>query len=213
MVSRSAFMLGVIAACVAPPYETRAAKPCRDDEPHVHGANGLVALPEHGPVEWTSGALDGPDFRLSGYRGKAVFVNVFATWCGSCRSEQPNVVAFAAAHARDTVVVGMDVSEDDAAVRVYRETFGISYPIAMDRDDRTQRSIYNDGKLAFPATVVFRPDGALSCAWVGDRSRAWFERERVYALGPRQPVADARLVARARSAPTTAPTIVKPMIP
>ncbi|HEX3550279.1 MAG TPA: TlpA disulfide reductase family protein [Candidatus Elarobacter sp.] len=142
-----------------------------------------MTLPEGRPVEWTSEVLDGPEFRLSRYRGKAVFVNVFATWCGSCRVEQPDVVAFAAAHADDTVVIGMDAGEHDDVVRAYRKTFGIRYPIAMDRSDRVVRSVYRDGRLAYPATTVFRPDGTLSCAWVGDRPRAWFERERDAALG------------------------------
>ncbi len=39
--------------------------------------------------------LDSPAFRLSAYRGKVVFVNLFATWCGPCNEEKPVVVAFA----------------------------------------------------------------------------------------------------------------------
>ncbi|MEA2665939.1 MAG: hypothetical protein QOI11_2883 [Candidatus Eremiobacteraeota bacterium] len=37
--------------------------------------------------------------------------------------------------------------------------------------------------MVFPTTIVFRPDGTLSCAWAGDASRERFETERKVALG------------------------------
>ena len=183
MISRVSFVLGGAASCALLPLAAAAApRPASSPKPHVHGANGIVTLPENRPVEWTSEVLVGPEFRLSRYRGKAVFVNVFATWCGPCRAEQPDVVAFANAHADDTAVIGMDVREEDNAVREYRKTFDIPYPIAMDRMDRTVRSVYRHGEMIFPTTIVFRPDGKLSCAWAGSRTREWFENEREYAL-------------------------------
>ncbi len=172
MLSRAAFIAGGAACCAA------RARPA-----DAHAANDLVRFSDDRPAEWTSATLDGPPFRLSDYRGKVVFVNVFAPWCGTCRIEQPDVVAFANAHARDTVVIGLAVSDADDAVRAYRAAFDIPYPIAIDRDDATRRAVYRDGKLAYPATVVFRPDGRLANAWVGDKPRAWFERERTAALG------------------------------
>ena len=134
-------------------------------------------------IEWTSEVLDGPEFKLSAYRGMVVFVNVFATWCGPCRIEQPRLVAFARAHADDTAVIGVDVKEEDNDVRSYRKKYEIPYPIAMDRFDRKVRSIYREGRMVFPTTIVFRPDGTLSCAWAGDVNREWFEYEREVALG------------------------------
>ena len=127
--------------------------------------------------------LDGPPFQLSAYRGKVVFVNVFATWCGPCDAEQPGVVAFARAHADDTVMIGVDVREEDDDVRRYRKKYAIRYPIAMDRYDKRVRGIYREGKMVFPTTIVFKPDGTLSCAWAGTADRDWFEYERKVALG------------------------------
>jgi thiol-disulfide isomerase/thioredoxin len=164
------------------PTAAATASPKKAKKPHVHGPNGVVTLPEHRPIEWTLDVLDGPEFRLSAYRGMVVFVNVFATWCEPCQDEQPQLVAFARAHADDTAVIGVDVKEEDNYVRKYRKQFDIPYPIAMDRYNKKVRSIYNDGRMVFPTTIVFRPDGTLSCAWAGDRKRAWFEYERKVAL-------------------------------
>ena len=152
-------------------------------KPHLHGPNGVVRLPEHRQIEWSMDVLDGPPFKLSAYRGKVVFLNVFATWCPPCRSEQPAVVAFAKAHAGDTVVFGIDVDEEDNDVRKYRRQFEIPYPIAMDRYDKIVRGVYREGKIVFPTTIVFKPDGTLSCAWAGEASVGWLEYERKVALG------------------------------
>ena len=101
------------------------------------------------PDQLGSETLDGPRFRLEAYRGKVVFLNVFATWCPPCRAEQPDVVAFAAAHPDDTAVIGIDVREEDNTVRAYRKKFAIPYPIAMDRHEEGTR-----GSLATPAPTA-----------------------------------------------------------
>jgi thiol-disulfide isomerase/thioredoxin len=202
MIHRVSFITGALALAAAPlaaradeppsepqapaspvPAASKPAKAAATKKPHVHGANDVVVLPEHRLIEWTMEVLDGPEFRLSAYRGKVVFVNVFATWCGPCRIEQPMVVAFANAHPDDTVVIGVDVKEEDNLVRAYRKKYAIPYPIAMDRYDRRVRGIYREGRMVFPTTIVFKPDGTLSCAWKGDRDREWFEYERLVALG------------------------------
>ncbi len=187
------FVIGAAGTALALPCRARGAeeqydepaKPGGSPVPHVHGPNGVVRLPPDRPINWVLETLDGPRFRLDAYRGKVVFLNVFATWCEPCRAEQPDVVAFAAAHAEDTAVIGIDVREEDDTVRAYRKKFAITYPLAMDRHEEGTRAIYarGDGGIAYPLTVVIRPDGYLSCAWVGSRDRAWFEAEREAALG------------------------------
>ena len=186
MISRVRFVLGAASSLAALPLAARAAdrkpKPQASDEPHVHGSNGITRIPEHRTVEWKMEVLDGPEFRLSAYRGKAVFVNLFATWCGPCRVEQPTVVAFARAHPDDTAVVGVDIQEEDDTVRAYRKKFAIPYPIAMHRNRFSVPAVFKEQTLIYPTTLVFRPDGTLSCAWMGDQEREWFEAEREFAL-------------------------------
>jgi cytochrome c biogenesis protein CcmG, thiol:disulfide interchange protein DsbE len=110
-----------------------------------------------------------------------VFLNLFATWCPPCNSEQPDVVAFAAAHTDDTAVVGVNIAEEDNAVRAYRKKYGITYPIAMDRSNTSARTVFVKD-LVIPTTIVLRPDGTLSCAWAAPHDKGWFEAERLAAL-------------------------------
>jgi cytochrome c biogenesis protein CcmG/thiol:disulfide interchange protein DsbE len=145
---------------------------------HVHGPNGL-ALSTKVPLDLTFVTVDGSVFRLADHRGKLVIVNLFASWCGPCNAEAPDVMAFAAAHAADTIVVSVDVGESAATAREFQLRYGIDYPIAADESASVYKSI---GMHAYPTTLFIRPNGRLSCAFVGQLSREDLEAERDYAL-------------------------------
>jgi thiol-disulfide isomerase/thioredoxin len=176
---RVSFVAGAAFCGLAVPFRADAAE--EREKPHVHGPGGVTIIPEKRVINWSIDVLDGPRFELKAYRGMVVFCNVFATWCPPCREEQPGVVAFARAHSDDTAVIGIDIAEEDNEVRAYRKKFEIPYPIAMWRERYSVPAIFKKG-IAYPTTIVFRPDGTLSCAWMGDRSPEWFEAERTYAL-------------------------------
>jgi thiol-disulfide isomerase/thioredoxin len=176
---RVSFIAGATSCGLALPLGANAA--AVKAKAHVHGANGVTRIPENRAVEWTMDVLDGPRFRLSAYRGKVVFCTVFATWCPPCRLEQPDLGTFGLAHPDDTVLIAIDINEEDDKVRAYRKEFDIKYPIAMHRERGTVPGIYVKG-VTYPTTIAFRPDGTLSCAWMGNRPRSWFETEREYAL-------------------------------
>jgi len=145
---------------------------------HVHGANGLT-LPTNVPLDLTFVTVDGSAFRLADHRGVVVVVNLFASWCGPCVAEAPDVTAFAAAHPTDTLVVSVDVGESAATAREFRLRFGIDYPVASDESSSVYKSI---GMHAYPTTLFIRPNGLLACAFVGQMSRDDLETERAYAL-------------------------------
>jgi cytochrome c biogenesis protein CcmG/thiol:disulfide interchange protein DsbE len=145
---------------------------------HVHGPNGLT-LPTNVALELTFVTVDGAEFRLADHRGEVVVVNLFASWCGPCVAEAPDVAAFAAAHPADTIVVSVDVGESAATAREFRLRFGIGYPVALDESSSVYKSI---GMHAYPTTLFVRPSGLLACAFVGQLSPDDLEAERAYAL-------------------------------
>jgi thiol-disulfide isomerase/thioredoxin len=57
--------------------------------------------------------LDGSTFKLEDRRGKVVLVNLWATWCGPCRSEMPHLVKMQDAYrSRDFEVIGINVDDE-----------------------------------------------------------------------------------------------------
>jgi thiol-disulfide isomerase/thioredoxin len=172
-VHRTGF-LTTAAAFLALPVVARADKL----PPHVHGLNG-VALSPIAATNLTIRVLDGPDFALQAHRGSVVMMNFFATWCPGCREEAPAVESFASAHADDTVVIGVDFREQDDTVRAFRKKYGLTYPIGMDEQGGYFQNI---GLRYFPSTLIFRPDGTLSCVHAGSIDAGELVEERRIAL-------------------------------
>ena len=80
--------------------------------------------------------LDGREIPPAALRGKVVIVNFWATWCGPCRAEVPDLVALQAKYKDTLQVIG--ISEDEAGVDVVKRFAAehrINYPIAMMTPD------------------------------------------------------------------------------
>lgn len=78
--------------------------------------------------------LDGKPFDLADRKGKLTLVNFWATWCGPCRREFPELIALQQKYAdRGFTVVGVAQEPPDAepAVRDMAKESGLNYPIVM----------------------------------------------------------------------------------
>lgn len=132
-----------------------------------------LAIPRPGdpaPPLALAGA-DGRPVALAALRGHAVYLNFFATWCGPCRVETPDIIALAKAYAgRGLRVVGIDVGEDAAKARGFAREFGVPYALAVDPDSRTRASY--GGGLYFPLHVFIDPAGVVRLYHPGEMSRA-----------------------------------------
>ncbi|MGH9143592.1 MAG: TlpA family protein disulfide reductase [Vicinamibacterales bacterium] len=76
--------------------------------------------------------LNGREIAPASLRGKVVIVNFWATWCGPCRAEIPDLVALQEKYKDTLQVIG--ISEDEAGVDVVRRFAAehrINYPVAM----------------------------------------------------------------------------------
>jgi cytochrome c biogenesis protein CcmG, thiol:disulfide interchange protein DsbE len=107
--------------------------------------------------------LDGRSLELSALRGQTVVLNFWASWCGPCRTEVPELSRFAHAHP-DIVVLGLAVDSGTAEeVRASAESLGMDYRVAL-ADAATTRA-YDVSVL--PTTVVVGPDGEVRRTRVG----------------------------------------------
>jgi thiol-disulfide isomerase/thioredoxin len=76
--------------------------------------------------------LDGREVSTASMRGKVVIVNFWATWCGPCRAEIPDLVALQEKYKDTLQVIG--ISQDEAPVEVVRRfatEHRVNYPVAM----------------------------------------------------------------------------------
>jgi len=76
--------------------------------------------------------LEGREISMASLRGKVVIVNFWATWCGPCRAEIPDLVALQAKYKDTLQVIG--ISEDEAGVDVVKRFAAehkVNYPVVM----------------------------------------------------------------------------------
>jgi len=109
-------------------------------------------------------------FSLSDHVGKKVVIlNFFATWCGPCKEEMPELIRFAEKHKNDPLLfIGIDASEPESTVQDFVREQGVTYPVAIDQG--TLQKTFSI--RSYPTTVVIGPDGTVQLYEVGSISNA-----------------------------------------
>lgn len=83
--------------------------------------------------DFTLTTIDGATVSLAELRGRPVWIAFGASWCSACQAEMPDIQAAATRYAgSDVVVLGINISEDDAAVRAYARRVGLTFPLGAD---------------------------------------------------------------------------------
>ena len=108
-----------------------------DRQRALHAATGLVGdvrgvmAPDFELV-----SLDGRKVRLSDYRGKAVVLNFWATWCAPCKVEMPWFVDLENQYGKDGLeVLGVAMDESDPSkISQFASEMGVNYPVLLGTD-------------------------------------------------------------------------------
>jgi len=110
--------------------------------------------------------LDGKLHRLTDYRGQAVLVNFWATWCVPCRAEMPSIERLRASlEGRRFVVLAVNLAEPETRIRRFLESVPVGFPILLDREAGAAKTW--QAKL-LPATYIVGPDGAIRYRHLGE---------------------------------------------
>ena len=130
-------------------------------------------------------ALDNSSFRLADFDGKVVVVNLWASWCGPCRSEVPEYEKVRKEYAgRDVEFIGLTTEDPrTSSDRVKQFARNLNFGFRLGWADRETAHTLMNGRSAIPQTLVIAPDGRIVSHWngysrgqSGDRLRATIER-------------------------------------
>lgn len=120
----------------------------------------------------------GKTVRLSDLKGKPVLINFWATWCGPCRLEMPELEAAYEAHGNEGfTVVAVDVKIDDGlpAVLAFIDELGLTFPVVRDVTGEVEIGLYN--VLGYPTSVFVDRDGIIRYVHRGPLTRDFLEEK------------------------------------
>lgn len=123
--------------------------------------------------DFTLKNLDGDDISLSSYRGKLVFLNFWATWCGPCREEMPSMQALYDDLNEDGFeIVAVNLQESQRTVSKFIDQNGYTFPVLLDSNGKVGGTY---GARSIPTSYLIDTKGNAVGFIVG--SRSWTEPE------------------------------------
>lgn len=114
-------------------------------------------------------ALSGAPIKLGDYSGKVLVVNLWATWCGPCRSEIPELVKlYQEFHPKGLEVVGLSTENPDASaqgVQKFVSDFSMNYRVGWATPEVATTLMQQ--RNAIPQSFVISRDGRVLTRFVG----------------------------------------------
>jgi thiol-disulfide isomerase/thioredoxin len=125
--------------------------------------------------EFAAKGMDGNAVSLGAARGKVVLLNFWATWCGPCRMEVPDLVELQKKYRDRLQVIGLVVDDADKdAVRKFAKRYSINYPVAMATDEMRFQF---GGVPALPTSFIIDARGRVVQKHIGLRDPELYEME------------------------------------
>jgi peroxiredoxin len=117
--------------------------------------------------DFTLDLMSGGQIALSDFRGQAVMINIWASWCPPCREEMPAIQkVYENYKDQGLVVLAVNTTNQDteAAAAAFVEEFGLTFPIPLDRDGTVSKRYQLRG---LPSTYFVDRAGVIRSVVVG----------------------------------------------
>lgn len=146
------------------------------DLSYVAGDGSTIYLEpnERGAVVTLSGVtLNDKNLSTQKWRGQVVVVNMWASWCGPCRSEATALAnSYKELHKSGVEFVGLNTRDGQAAASAFNNRFPTGYPSIQDQDGQLILQFGNLGPAATPSTIVLDRKGRIASRVLGPVTQA-----------------------------------------
>lgn len=129
--------------------------------------------------DFTAASFSGEEISLSDLRGRAVLVNLWASWCVPCRSEMPALERVYQDYRADRLVIlAVNATDQDHEedIRSFTQELGLTFPILLDPNGDISRAYH---LTALPTSYFISADGRIEEIVVGGPMSEALLRSRV----------------------------------
>jgi thiol-disulfide isomerase/thioredoxin len=106
--------------------------------------------------------LAGSPLTLSAYKGKIVLIDFWATWCGPCVGELPNVIAaYQKYHAQGFEIIGISLDQDQGKLTSFLKDKGMTWAQYFDGKGWQNKLAAQYGIQSIPATFLLDGEGVI----------------------------------------------------
>jgi len=125
----------------------------------VLASSATMAASSVAAPDFTLKSNTGQNLRLSELKGEVVMINFWASWCGPCRQEMPELAAIQAKYEDlGFTILGVNVEEDPTKANEMLAKDPVNFPILYDTDNKVTKLFRVD---AMPSTVLVDRDGNM----------------------------------------------------
>lgn len=139
------------------------------------GGSGASAVGMDAPLHFTLKDVNGVDVKLASFEGKVILVNFWATWCGPCKVEIPDLIELQNEYPDQLVVVGIDVLDEWSRVKPFADNLKVNYPL-LDANNRKDVEDAFGPMWGLPTTVIVGKDGKVAKRHSGIASKEQFKQ-------------------------------------
>ncbi|HEX3248721.1 MAG TPA: TlpA disulfide reductase family protein [Pyrinomonadaceae bacterium] len=132
-------------------------------------ANTANTLPRQVLDAENRAAASGTPIKLANYSGKVMLINLWATWCGPCRMETPELVKLHKEYqTRGVEMIGLSTENPDLSARSVSDfvrEFNVDYQIGWAKPELAQ--IMMAGRTSIPQSFIIARDGHVIRRFIG----------------------------------------------
>lgn len=137
---------------------------------------GQRVAPEIGALapSFSLASFDGRQISLNDLRGVPIVVNFWATWCGPCVQEMPQLEQVYEEYQRDGLrILAVNMGETRAEVVRWAGEYDLTYDLLLDEDQAVREAYQVFGP---PSTYVISPEGVITHIFYGPITAGQLER-------------------------------------
>jgi len=108
----------------------------------------------------------GGNIKLSDYRGKVVFINFWATWCGTCKVEMPSMEKlYQRFKDFDFEMLTISVDKDQSLIEPFLKEYNLTFPVLLDPEEEIAKKLYKT--TGVPETFIVDKNGIIRFKAIG----------------------------------------------